>query len=325
VGEPVARAFVTGIGGQDGSYLAERLLADGFEVHALTFEADGPPQHCPDRVVLHRGDLADVDAVRRLLLEVGPQEVYNLAAISSVAQSWKEPDLTFRVNGLGAAGLLESALQVQEQHGHRVAVVQASSAEIFGEPVHTPQDESTPLAPVSPYGAAKTFAHLAVGVYRGRDLHAVSAILYNHESPRRPERFVTRKITATVAAIARGRADRLVLGNLDARRDWGWAPDYVDAMVRAARSTRASDYIVATGEGHSVRDFAAAAFNRAGISDWEALLVSDPELFRPADATDLTGDASRARRELGWAPTVTFEEVVGRMVDADLSLLDSRR
>jgi len=303
----VTRAFVTGIGGQDGSYLADRLLADGLEVHALSFDPDGPPEHCPADVVLHRGDLTDLAAVRSLLLDVDPHEVYNLAAISSVAQSWQEPDLTARVNGLGAAGLLESALLVQEHHGHPVAFVQASSAEIFGQPAVAPQDEATPVAPVSPYGAAKAFAHLAVGVYRRRELHAVSAILYNHESPRRPERFVTRRITATVAAIARGRADRLVLGNLDARRDWGWAPDYV----------------VATGEGHSVRDFAAAAFARAGITDWGPLLVSDPALFRPADATDLTGDASKARRDLGWSPTVTFEEVVGRMVDHDLELLDN--
>jgi GDPmannose 4,6-dehydratase len=318
-----SRAFVTGIGGQDGSYLAERLLADGLEVHALTFEADGPPEHCPDAVVLHRGDIADVAAVRAVLLDVDPDEVYNLAAISSVGQSWDEPDLTARVNGLGAVGLLESAREVQEQHGHRVAVVQASSAEMYGEPALTPQDESTPIAPVSPYGAAKAFAHLAVGVYRGRGLHAASAILYNHESPRRPTRFVTRRITSTVAAIARDRADRLVLGNLDARRDWGWAPDYVAAMVRAARAEAPGDYVVATGQGHSVRDFAAAAFVRAGIEDWEPLLVSDPALFRPADATDLTGDATKARHDLGWAPTVSFEEVVGRMVDADLALLDA--
>ncbi len=318
----MSRAFVTGIGGQDGSYLAERLIADGYDVHALVFTSDGHPQHCPDPVVLHHGDLADVAGVRSLLLEVDPDEVYNLAAISSVAQSWEQPDLTARVNGQGAVGLLESARAVQEQHGHRVAVVQASSAEIFGEPGTSPQDESTPLAPVSPYGAAKAFAHLAVGVYRGRDLHAVSAILYNHESPRRPERFVTRKITATVAAIARGRADRLVLGNLDARRDWGWAPDYVDAMLRAARAPEPADYVVATGVGHSVRDFVAAAFTRAGVSDWGRYVESDPALFRPADATDLTGDPSRAERELGWSPTVTFEELVGRMVDHDLALLD---
>jgi GDPmannose 4,6-dehydratase len=317
----VTRAFVTGIGGQDGGYLTERLQADGAEVHALALLADGPPAHCPDDVVLHRGDITDVDAVRSLLLDVDPHEVYNLAGISSVAQSWSEPDLTVRVNGVGAAGLLESALTVQDKHGHRVAFVQASSAEMFGAPAVSPQDESTPLAPVSPYGASKAFAHLAVGVYRGRGLHASSAILYNHESPRRPERFVTRRITSTVAAIARGRADRLVLGNLDVRRDWGWAPDYVDAMVRAARAAVTADYVVATGHSHSVREFAAAAFARAGIADWEPLLVSDPALLRPADAADLTGDASRARRELGWAPTVTFEEIVHRMVDADLALL----
>ena len=318
----MTRAFVTGIGGQDGSYLAERLLADGGEVHALVYESDGPPEHCPAEVVLHRGDLTDVAGVRALLLDVDPDEVYNLAAISSVALSWSEPDLTARVNGLGAVALLESALQVQGTHGHRVAFVQASSAEIFGQPPRSPQDEATPVAPVSPYGAAKAYAHLAVGVYRRHDLHAVSAILYNHESPRRPARFVTRRITSTVAAIARGHADRLVLGNLEARRDWGWAPDYVDALVRAARAPEPSDYVIATGVGHSVRDFVAAAFARAGIPGWEPLVESDPALFRPADATDLTGDASRAQRELGWVPTVTFEEVVGRMVDADLELLD---
>ena len=314
----VRRAFITGIGGQDGSYLADRLLADGLEVHALTYTVDGPPEYCPAEVVLHAGDLTDLDGVRALLLDIDPHEVYNLAAISSVAQSWSEPDLTARVNGLGAVGLLESALVVQEARGHQVAFVQASSAEMFGTPATSPQDETTPLAPASPYGAAKAYAHLAVGVYRRRDLHATSAILYNHESPRRPARFVTRRITSTVAQIARGKADRLVLGNLDARRDWGWAPDYVGALVLAARAATPADYVVATGVGHSVREFVAAAFARAGIEDWEHLVESDPALFRPADATDLTGDGSRARRDLGWAPTVTFEEVVGRMVDADL-------
>ncbi len=319
----VTRAFVTGIGGQDGSYLAERLVADGLEVHALALTTDGPPEHCPPEVLVHQGDLTDLDHVRGLMHDVDPSEVYNLAAISSVALSWSEPDLTARVNGLGAAGLLESALAVQEKRGHPVRFVQASSAEMFGEPATSPQDESTALRPVNPYGAAKAFAHLAVGVYRQRDLHAVSVILYNHESPRRPAQFVTRRITSTVAAIARGQADRLVLGNLESRRDWGWAPDYVDALVRAARAERADDYVIATGEGHSVREFAAAAFARAGVADWEPLLESDPALFRPADATDLTGDATKARRELGWSPTVDFAEVVGRMVDADLALLDA--
>lgn len=312
----MARAFVTGISGQDGTYLAERLLADGLEVHALA-HAEEPAPDLPG-VELHPGDLTRVDDIRALLLDLAPDEVYNLAAVSSVARSWSEPDLTARVNGVAAVALLESALQVQEKSGHPVRFVQASSAEIFGEPATTPQDETTPVRPVNPYGAAKAYAHLMVDVYRRRDLHAVGAILYNHESPRRPAQFVTRKITSTVAGIARGRADRLVLGNLDARRDWGWAPDYVDAMVRAARADRPRDYVVATGVSHSVRDFVEAACRHVGIADWECLVTTDPEFVRPADPTELVGDASRARELLGWAPTVAFEEIVSRMVDADL-------
>ena len=310
-----ARAFITGIGGQDGTYLAERLVEEGMEVHALVLEADGHPAHCPDEVVLHAGDVGDVEATRRLLHEVAPQEVYNLAAISSVAQSWEQPDRTAHVNGQAAVALMESARRLGD-----VRVVQASSAEIFGEPAESPQTEETAVRPVNPYGAAKAFAHLSAHVLRQRDLHVSSVILYNHESPRRHERFVTRKITATVAAIARGEADELVLGNLDARRDWGWAPDYVDAMVRAARASEPADYVVATGRAHSVRDFVGAAFAAVDIaeSDWEPLVRSDPAFFRPADPTKLVGDASRARDVLGWEPTVAFEEIVARMVAADV-------
>ena len=308
-----ARALVTGIAGQDGSYLAERLLADGMEVHALVLEDEDPP-HCPPGVTLHVGDVAEVETTRRLVLDLAPDELYNLAAVSSVAQSWQEPDLTARVNAMAAVALLESARLV----GPNVRLVQASSAEIFGSPEISPQDEDTPVRPVNPYGAAKAYAHLAAGVYRNHGLHASCAILYNHESPRRPERFVTRKITSTVAAIARGEADELVLGNVDARRDWGWAPDYVDAMVRAARAPVPDDYVVATGIGHSVRDFVAAAFAAAGIDDWEPLVRQDEAFMRPLDPTELVGDASRARTVLGWAPTVPFEEVVARMVAADL-------
>lgn len=311
-------AFITGISGQDGGYLAERLLADGVEVHALA-HADDPPVGAPDGVVVHEGDLTDVRETRELLLDVHPDEVYNLAALSSVAASWQNPDLTARVNGYAAVALLESAHQVQERTGRLVRFVQASSAEIFGEPETSPQDESTAVRPVNPYGAAKAYAHLMVDVYRRRDLHAVSAILYNHESPRRPPRFVTRKITSTVAAIAQGRESSLTLGNLDARRDWGWAPDYVDAMVRAARASSARDYVVATGEGRSVREFVGAAFTHAGIDDWSSLVLTDPALARPADPHDLTGDPTRARTELGWSPTVGFDELVARMVDADLA------
>ena len=308
------RAFVTGIGGQDGSYLAERLVADGMEVHALVLDAEGPPPHCPEQVVLHAGDIGDVEATRRLVLEIAPAEIYNLAAISSVAQSWDEPDLTAHVNGSAAVALMESARLV----GSDVRLVQASSAEVFGEPPHAPQTEATPIRPVNPYGAAKAFAHLSAGVFRQRDLHVSSAILYNHESPRRPDRFVTRKITSTVAAIARGDADHLALGNLDARRDWGWAPDYVDAMVRAARAQTPADYVIATGRAHSVRDFVAAAFAAADIRDWEPLLRQDAAFMRPADPSELVGDATLARDVLGWTPTVAFEEIVARMVATDL-------
>ena len=316
----MTRALITGIGGQDGTYLAERLVGEGVEVHALAHEQEPLPE-LPG-VTLHAGELTRVDEVRTLLLDLAPDEVYNLAGLSSVARSWREPDLTAQVNGLAAVALMESARRVQERRGRPVRFVQASSAEIFGEPDTSPQDESTPVRPINPYGAAKAYAHLAVEVQRRRDLHAVSAILYNHESPRRPAHFVTRKITSTVAAIARGRADRLTLGNLDVRRDWGWAPDYVDAMVRAARADTPRDYVVATGVSHSVRDFVDVAFRHAGITDWVPLVDTDPALVRPADATDLAGDATRARRDLGWEPRVAFAEVVARMVDADLAAQD---
>jgi GDPmannose 4,6-dehydratase len=309
-------ALITGVAGQDGGYLAERLLTEGLEVHAVALENDRPV----DGVLTHTGDMADVEATRALLLDVAPDEVYNLAAVSSVARSWDEPDLTARVNGVAAVGLLESAYQLQERAGRPVRFVQASSAEIFGEPDRAPQDEATRVRPINPYGAAKAFAHLSAHVYRQRGLHAASVILYNHESPRRPRQFVTRKITATVAEIARGEAETLTLGNVDARRDWGWAPDYVDAMVRAARAADPDDFVIATGVSHSVRDFVAAAFDRAGVTDWAGRLAVDETLVRPADATELVGDAARAREVLGWAPTVPFEEIVGRMVDADLAL-----
>ncbi|WP_028650288.1 GDP-mannose 4,6-dehydratase [Nocardioides halotolerans] len=309
------RALVTGVSGQDGSYLAERLLADGVEVHALSPADDAPVAG----VRTHAGDVADVGATRALLLEVAPDEVYNLAAVSSVARSWDEPDLTARVNGLAAAGLLESAWQVQEREGRPVRFVQASSAEIFGLPDRSPQDEDTPVRPVNPYGAAKAYAHLVVDVYRHRGLHASSLVLYNHESPRRPEHFVTRKITTGAAAIASGRASRLTLGNLAAVRDWGWAPDFVDAMVRAARAETARDYVVATGESHSVEEFVAAAFRCVGIADWASYVDVDPALLRPVDAAALVGDPTRIRADLGWRPTVAFDEVVRLMVEADLA------
>ncbi len=314
-------ALITGITGQDGGYLAERLLADGWDVHGLVHEGDPTVAdllaRCPD-VALHDGDLTDDASLARVVAASEPDEVYNLAGISSVAFSWERPVLTADVTALGAARLLEQVWQLQERTGRVVRFVQASSAEIFGL-APAPQDETTPLAPTSPYGASKAFAHQLVGVYRGRGMHAVSAILYNHESPRRPPTFVTRKITRAAARIAQGVESQLVLGNLDARRDWGWAPDYVDAMVRAARHVNPSDYVVATGVAHSVRDFVAAAFSRAGIQEWEGYVRVDEAFVRPSDAPLQLGNATRARDELGWTPTVGFEELVGRMVEADLS------
>ncbi len=315
-------ALITGITGQDGGYLAERLLAEGCQVHGLVHDADADVANllirCPT-AQLHLGNLDDDASLAAVVRASEPDEVYNLGGISSVAFSWERPVLTAEVTALGVARLLEHLWQTQDRSGKPVRFVQASSAEIFGDAPGAPQSELTPLRPTSPYGASKAFAHQLVGVYRGRGLHAVSAILYNHESPRRPPTFVTRKITRAAARIAQGVENELVLGNLDARRDWGWAPDYVDAMVRAARHPRPGDYVVATGSAHSVRDFVAAAFTRVGIPDWQAHVRVDPALIRPSDATLQLGDSTRARTELGWEPTVDFVELVGRMVDADLA------
>lgn len=313
----MTRALITGAGGQDGGYLAESLEARGIEVHALALHGEALPD-LPPQVEVHRGDVTDVEATRALVLDLAPDQVFNLAAISSVAHSWSSPDQSSLVNGTAAVALLESAWQAQQRSGHAVRFVQASSAEIFGQPERAPQDESTPVRPLNPYGAAKAYAHLMVDVYRQRGLFASSMVLYNHESPRRPAQFVTRKITSTVAAIARGEADRLVLGNLDARRDWGWAPDYVAALVASAAAPEPDDYVIATGESRSVRAFVAAAFSRAGIGEWEGLVHVDPDLVRPADATELVGDSTKARARLGWSPSVTFDQIVGRMVAADL-------
>ena len=310
-------ALVTGATGQDGSYLVERLLAEGHEVHGLV-RSDDLGGAIPEGLVVHEVDLGTAPAVLAALVDrVGPDELYNLGGISSVARSWEDPLLTTRVNGVAALTLMDAARRLQERRGREVRVLQPSSAEIFGEPAHSPQDEETAIRPVSPYGAAKAFAHHVAAVERSRGLFTATVILYNHESPRRPATFVTRKITSTVAAIAAGRADRLTLGNLDARRDWGWAPDYVDAMVRAVRHDQPGDYVVATGHAHSVRDFVAAAFAHAGVERWERLVDVDPSLLRPADPGLLVGDPPRAREVLGWRPTVGFQDLVGHLVDAE--------
>ena len=310
-------ALITGITGQDGGYLAEQLLAAGVEVHGLVRRGEGPPAHLAG-CSLHEVDVLDGAELTAAVRDVAPDQVYNLVGLTSVAQSWQDPVLAAELNGVVVARLLDALWRLQEDTGRPVRVLQASSAEIFAGAESAPQDERTPVSPRSPYGASKAFAHSLVQVFRGRGLHAVNAILYNHESPRRPAAFVTRKITSTAAAIAAGRESELVLGNLDARRDWGWAPEYVDAMVRALGHDEPDDYVVATGVARTVAEFVEAAFTRAGLPDWQRYVRVDPQFVRPVDAVELCGDASRARQVLGWAPTVDFPELVGRMVDADL-------
>ena len=319
------RALVTGATGQDGSYLVEQLLAEGAEVHALVRDEDGVhgASSLPAGVHAHVADLTNGSALEGVVADVRPVELYNLGGLSSVAQSWQEPALTAQVTGVAVGHLLHAAFQLQERTGEQVRVVQASSAEIFGHATQVPQDEDTPVRPLTPYGAAKAYAHHLVGVYRARGLHASACILYNHESPRRPEAFVTRKITAAAASIALGLQEELAMGNLDARRDWGWAPDYVSAMVLAARADVARDYVVATGVAHSVRDFVAAAFRAAGVEDWESRVTLDPRFARPSDAPEQVGNSARARELLGWSPTVGFDDIVRRMVQHDLALLAS--
>lgn len=316
-------AFVTGITGQDGTILAARLATEGCAVHGLVRsldEATGHRERVPAGVTYHVGELTDHSRVAALVRDVAPDEVYNLAGISSVALSWEQPVLTGQVSGLGAVGVFDAAWRLQEESGRAVRVVQASSAEIFGRPDRVPQDESTAIRPISPYGAAKAYAHQMASVYRSRGLHVASCILYNHESPWRPTTFVTRKITRAAARIAHDGAGVLALGDTSVRRDWGWAADHVDAMVRAVRHATPDDFVVATGRTHTVAEFVEAAMRHAGVDDWERHVATDPDLVRPADVSEMVGDATKAHDLLGWRPTVPFEEIVARMVDRDLEL-----
>jgi GDPmannose 4,6-dehydratase len=308
----MSRILITGITGQDGSYLAEVLVAAGDDVHGTSLSAD---EHTVDGVELHPLDLSQ-PGIGELIRTLAPDTVYNLAAISSVYGSWQQPHLTARINGLAVAEMLAALRETPDAR-----FVQASSAEMFGVPAEVPQTENTAISPTSPYGAAKAYAHSLVNVYRTAGVRASSCILYNHESPRRPENFVTRKITASAARISLGLQDTLELGNLDARRDWGWAPDYVEAMRLAATAESPGDYVVATGVDHSVEDFVAAAFARVGIADWRPFVTVSEELLRTGDAPQQVGDATRAREVLGWVPTVGFDALVDAMVDNDLALL----
>lgn len=317
--------LVTGANGQDGHYLVERLAAEGYEVHGLCHSAAGgdalvaafPAAHA------HVADLADPVAISAIVRSVEPTHIFNLAGNTSVERSWNYPTETADVLGVGPIRLLEAAWAMQQEGGGRVRFLQASSAEIFGDATEVPQRETTTRIPVTPYGAAKSFAHEMVGVYRARGMFASAAILYNHESPRRPESFVARKISRQAAKITLGLESTLTLGNIDVYRDWGYAPDYVDAMIRILDADAADDYIVATGAAHSVRQFVETAFAYLGISDWEAHVTIDRALYRPADPRRLVGDPTRIKA-LGWRPSVDFEQLVHTMVDADLDDLRSR-
>lgn len=318
------RVLITGVAGQDGSYLAERLVSEGWTVHGTVHPTGGPdhtePTYVPSEVRLHAVDFVSPGEVGALVRHIRPERIFNLAAISSVGRSWEVPEIVATVNGLAVVEMLAAAWDLQVG-GEDVRFIQASSAEIFGEAAVAPQSEVTPIAPGNPYGAAKAFAHTSVKVFRGRGLWASNLILFNHESPRRPEKFVSRKITAGVARIGLGLQDRLVLGNLDARRDFGWAPDYVDAMARAGQHAQPGDYVIASGATHSIREFVAAAFAFVGIDKWEDLVEVDAGLVRPTDAPQQVGDSSFARQELGWTPKVDFNEMIRRMVQADLDAL----
>jgi GDPmannose 4,6-dehydratase len=314
------RALITGVNGQDGWYLSRLLLGDGYSVFGLVHGEDGTP--AADGVIAIGGDLTRTTDVQAAVDYAQPDEIYNLAGISSVALSWREPALTAEVNGVGLLRIIAAVTAFSERRGGQNKIVQASSAEIFGDAVGA-QTEGSPMAPVNPYGAAKAFAHNIARVYRRAGVSISTAILYSHESPRRPDSFVTRKITRAVARIARGESVRLRLGNLEARRDWGFAGDYAHALQLIARFPVADDFIVASGESHTVADFVATAFRRIGVTDWSSFVDVDPSLQRPVDPPDQRGDSSKIREELGWHPSKSFEELVNEMVDTDLQLVHS--
>ena len=315
------RALITGITGQDGSYLAELLLAHGYEVTGVVRRSSAPNlwriEHLLDRVTLRPGDLLDQLSLVRIIQDVRPHELYNLAAMSFVPASWDQPLLTGEYNSMGVTRLLEAVRQVNPE----VKIYQASSSEMYGRVREVPQTEMTPFYPRSPYGVSKVFGHYITVNYReSYGLFAVSGILFNHESPRRGLEFVTRKVTDGVARIKLGLADHLALGNLDAHRDWGFAGDYVRAMWLMLQQEQADDYVIATGVSHSVKELVEVAFGHAGL-DWEKYVRIDPALLRPAEVDHLIGDPGKARATLGWEPSVTFDGLVRMMVDADLARL----
>ena len=316
--------LITGITGQDGSYLAELLLENGYEVHGMVRRASTEKfdriEQLRDRITLHQGDLLDQRSLVDALRESRPSEIYNLAAMSFVAVSWIQPTLTAEFTGVGVTRMLEAMREVCPD----ARFYQASSSEMFGKVREVPQSETTPFYPRSPYGVAKAYGHFITVNYReSYDLHATSGILFNHESPRRGLEFVTRKITWHAAAIKHGLVNELRLGNLDAERDWGYAKDYVEAMWLMLQRDVPEDYVIATGQAHSVRECCEVAFDEAGLADFERYVVIDPAFVRPAEVDHLIGDPAKARRDLGWQPRTSFEELIRLMTRADLELLRS--
>ena len=329
----MARALITGITGQDGLYLAESLLAKNYEVFGVVRGQDNPKyrtvRELLPEVCLIKADITDLSSMIRAMDEAQPSEVYNLAAISFVPYSWENPGLTSDVTGKGVLTVLEAIRIWAGAELDRVRFYQASSSEMFGRVQQVPQVETTMLWPRSPYGAAKAFGHhLTVNYRESYGMHASSGILFNHESPRRGPEFVTRKVTRAVARISLGLQTDIRLGNLDAERDWGFAGDFVDAMWRMLQQDEPDDYVIATGRTHSIRQLLSVAFAVVGIDDWERYIVLDEKFLRPAEVDHLVGDASKARRQLGWTPTVTFEELIQMMVESDINeqtKLDAQR
>jgi GDPmannose 4,6-dehydratase len=316
------RALITGITGQDGSFLADLLLEKGYEVHGMVRRSSTETfqrlEHIRDDLVLHTGDLLDQRSLTDVLRACEPEEIYNLAAMSFVAASWSQPVLTAEFTATGVTRMLEAMREVSPL----ARFYQASSSEMYGMVREVPQSETTPFYPRSPYGVAKAYGHFITVNYReSYDLFAASGILFNHESERRGLEFVTRKVTHAVAAIKLGLADELALGNLDAERDWGYARDYVEAMWLMLQQDEPDDFVIGTGEAHSVRELVELAFERVGL-DPEQYVRLDPRFLRPAEVEHLVGDSSKARDKLGWTPRTSFEELVRLMVDADLELLE---
>jgi len=316
------RALITGINGMDGSHLADFLLGKGYEVWGVERRSSVKnrtnTKHLEGKINFINGDMTDQNSLVRCLKESDPHEVYNLAAQSFVGESWNTPEYTSEVTGLGVLRMLEAV----REYGKPVKFYQASSSEMFGRMIENPAKETTPFYPRSPYGVAKLYGHWITKNYReSYGIHACSGILFNHESERRGIEFVTRKISDGVARIHLGLSDHISLGNLDAKRDWGYAPDYVEAMWLMLQQETADDFVISTGETHSIRDFLTHAFKHVGIEDWSNYVRQDPKFMRPAEVDVLRGDSSMAKEKLGWTPKVDFSELVKRMVDNDINLL----